>query len=80
MLQSINEICDKLIIVSPKIERAASVDEIAKLAKAMDFNEIIKQNSIEDAVNNIKQKNEPTVICGSFYVISEAASALNLKI
>jgi dihydrofolate synthase/folylpolyglutamate synthase len=79
MLQKINEICDKLTIVSPNIERAASVDEIAKLAETMNFNEIIKQNSIEAAINDIKQKNEPTIICGSFYVISEAVSALDLE-
>jgi dihydrofolate synthase/folylpolyglutamate synthase len=75
MLEYIYPFCNKLSIVSPNIRRAAKVDEIEKIAKSIGFSDVVMSNDINIPVKSI---NEPTVICGSFYVIEEVVSALRL--
>ena len=75
MLKFIKPICNKLIITVPKVERAATVEQIKNIANELDFAEIICAESVASAVENIT---EDTVICGSFYVIEEAVQSLNI--
>jgi dihydrofolate synthase/folylpolyglutamate synthase len=78
MLEFIRPICRKLIIVSPQIERAASVDMINEIATSLAFEKIVCEKSISSAVKKIK-KDSHTIICGSFYVIEETVRALRIK-
>lgn len=76
MLKSIHPICEQLIIVQPNIERAATTLSIKKIAQSIGFNNITVKKSIANAVKKITS---PTVICGSFFTVSEAVQTMDLK-
>ena len=79
MLSNLMEVCNELIVVSPNIERAATIEEIAETAKILGFKNILKFKSIKEAMNYVKKSNEQTIICGSFYVVEQAAQALGIN-
>ena len=80
MLSNLFEICNKLIIISPEnVERAATVEEIAKMAKDLKFENVVKFQSIKSAMDYVKESKEQSVICGSFYVVEQAAQALGIN-
>ncbi len=79
MLKVIYPVCNKLIIVKPKTNRAADILEIEKKAKEIGFNNVVKKEDMEEAAEFVKVNDKGTVICGSFYVVSEMATALNFN-
>ncbi|MDR0927516.1 MAG: bifunctional folylpolyglutamate synthase/dihydrofolate synthase [Ignavibacteria bacterium] len=80
MLSYIYPICNKLIPVSPNIERAATIDEIIAFAKNIGFTDIdISNNSVYEAAIKLKDTKQPTIICGTFFMMEDVANAFNIN-
>jgi dihydrofolate synthase/folylpolyglutamate synthase len=78
MLKHILLICNKLIIVQPQIERAATTKDIQKIALKLGFNNI-EISDITTACQSAKLQKEHYVICGSFFIMKEVVEAFKLK-
>ena len=65
----------KIIAAAPSQPRALSAGSFAKIAEKYCDN-VVEADSVEDAVKNIlKGEEEITVVCGSFYLVSEFRNA-----
>ncbi len=76
MLKIIATRCNNLIVVQPDIQRAETAETIATIAAEVGIEKIHTAKTPSNAVELIKKFNEPTIICGSFYVAEELALAL----
>lgn len=68
MLEEMRHICNDIICIDIKNERAMPAKEIAEIAKTMKYKKIIFMNSDDFDIDSI---NQPTVIAGSFFLIDE---------
>ena len=79
MLKELLPICEKLIIMPLKVERAANSDTIHKIALELGFNDIIIEDNIYSVCKKIKSSNEIYAICGTFFIIEEVIKAFQLE-
>jgi len=78
MLKALLPVCDKVILTSPKIDRALPVEKLAPIAEKLTSN-IKTIPDVEQAVQYaIKKSSSKSAICiaGSLYVVGEAKQAL----
>ena len=72
--------CAKLIITTPKIDRAMSLKKLAEIAKRLEFKFIEPFQEVSDAVLFALSENIPTLCVGSFYLAGEALPVLKEKL
>lgn len=84
MLEKMKPLCNKLYLVKPEVDRAADTNDIKQIAEKLGYDNVIESELIEDAIYSVitekiesdSNENTPTLICGSFYVVSEALSEI----
>ncbi len=76
ILHHLINICNSLIVTKPKIDRAADIDSIAKIAVELGYKDIKVCESTESAFENM-QLNLNNLIVGSFYLTGELLPQLN---
>ena len=79
MFKSLLPICSKVIITSPRIDRALSTERLSAVAKSL-ISDITIIPDVGKAVNHAIEKARPgdaVCIAGSLYVVGEAKKALD---
>ncbi len=77
ILRQLKPICNKLILPELDIERAARPDIIKTKAKQIGFKDIAIKENVSAACDLIKLSESPSIICGTFHIMSDAVKSLN---
>lgn len=80
LLYELSRIAKSIIITQPKIERAASIEYIEKIARELDYEILYKSSNSYQAVQFAIARNKPFVITGSFYLSGEVLQSEIIKI
>jgi hypothetical protein len=80
MLKQLLPICNRLILVNASEQTGelitTDINILHRYATEIGFNDIILTDSISDGVKMARNFNQPTLICGSFFIMAAVATPL----
>ena len=71
MLEILSPIANQFLFIDINTERAIKADELIEKANNLKINNSIIFKLSEDSINKILNNDNPTIFCGSFYLIGE---------
>lgn len=75
----LKEITNKLYLTKSSVPRNEKIENLGKIAKELNYNNIILVSDLEECINVVLKENYNTLFVGSFFLIGEVINILKNK-